>query len=52
MPVFRFRWIAAALAAGLVVGAGSLPAGAQGVVKNTFGDWQMRCEVPAGAKTE
>ena len=28
------------------------PASAQGVVKNTFGDWQQRCEVPAGAKTE
>src|SRR3712207_1979494 len=52
MPVFRFRWIAAALAAGLVVAAGSLPAGAQGVVKNTFGDWQLRCETPAGAKNE
>ena len=25
---------------------------AQGVVKNTFGDWQMRCETPAGAKAE
>src|SRR3712207_8942378 len=52
MPVFRFRWIAAALAAGLVVAAGSLPAGAQGVVKNTFADWQLRCETPAGAKNE
>ena len=28
------------------------PAGAQGVVKNTFGDWQLRCETPAGAKNE
>ncbi|HEY0570222.1 MAG TPA: invasion associated locus B family protein [Enterovirga sp.] len=52
MPVFRFRWIAAALVAGLAVAAGSLPARAQGVVKNTFGDWQLRCEVPAGAKAE
>jgi invasion protein IalB len=52
MPVFRFRWIAAALVAGLAVGADSLPARAQGVVKNTFGDWQLRCEVPAGAKAE
>jgi invasion protein IalB len=25
---------------------------AQGVVKNTFGDWQLRCETPAGAKNE
>ena len=28
------------------------PASAQGVVKNTFGDWQLRCETPAGAKSE
>src|SRR6476620_10859613 len=28
------------------------PALAQGPVKNSFGDWQMRCETPAGAKTE
>jgi invasion protein IalB len=27
-------------------------AAAQGVVKNTFGDWQMRCETPPGAKAE
>ncbi|MCB8820340.1 invasion associated locus B family protein [Microvirga rosea] len=25
---------------------------AQGMVKNTFGDWQMRCETPAGATSE
>ena len=25
---------------------------AQGAVKSTHGDWQMRCEVPPGAKTE
>ncbi len=25
---------------------------AQGSVRNTFGDWQMRCEQPAGAKAE
>ena len=28
------------------------PAVAQGTVKNTFGDWQLRCETPAGAQTE
>jgi invasion protein IalB len=28
------------------------PASAQGTVKNTFGDWQLRCETPAGAQTE
>jgi len=25
---------------------------AQGAVKNAFGDWQLRCETPAGAKVE
>lgn len=25
---------------------------AQGMVKNTFGDWQMRCETPPGATAE
>jgi invasion protein IalB len=25
---------------------------AQGVVRSTHGDWQMRCETPAGAKAE
>jgi invasion protein IalB len=39
---------------GLLLGAATLaaPASAQGVVKNSFGDWQMRCETPAGAKSE
>jgi invasion protein IalB len=27
-------------------------AAAQGVVRNTFGDWQLRCETPAGSKNE
>ena len=39
-----------ALAAGL---ASFAPAAlAQGVVRNTFNDWQLRCETPAGAKAE
>jgi invasion protein IalB len=30
-----------------------LPRGCRrGVVKNTYGDWQMRCETPPGAKNE
>ena len=35
----------------LMAGAGQ-PAEAQGLVRNTFGDWQLRCETPAGAKAE
>ncbi len=41
-------WAALGLAMAGLAG----PASAQGVVKNTFGDWQQRCEVPAGAKNE
>ena len=37
---------------GLAVSALPPPANAQGVVKNTFGDWQLRCETPAGAASE
>jgi invasion protein IalB len=43
--------LAAAMLGWLAAG-GSSPALAQGAVKNTFGEWQMRCETPAGAKTE
>jgi len=52
------RWarLAAAVSFGVAGGALALSAGdraeAQGVVKNTFGDWQMRCETPAGAQAE
>jgi invasion protein IalB len=47
----RHRWLALAiLAAGMV--AGSAAPRAQGVVRNTFGDWQLRCETPAGAQGE
>src|SRR3954470_12038602 len=52
MPMFRFKGIVAALVTALALAAGALPARAQGVVKNTFGDWQLRCETPAGAKAE
>lgn len=42
--------VAAALVSAAACGAG--PAAAQGVVRNAFGDWQLRCETPAGAQTE
>ena len=48
LPVF-LALVAAALApAGLATG----PAMAQGMVRKTFEDWQLRCETPAGAKAE
>jgi invasion protein IalB len=34
-----------------VLSAGT-PAGAQGAVRSTHGDWQMRCETPPGARAE
>jgi invasion protein IalB len=42
--------LAASALAALALGAPH--AFAQGVVKNTFGEWQMRCETPPGAKNE
>lgn len=44
--------IAAALAWTALVAASAQPASAQGVVRNSFGDWQLRCETPAGAAGE
>ncbi len=44
--------LAGAVAAALLVGAGALPAAAQGTVRSVHGDWEMRCEVPAGAQAE
>ena len=40
--------LAASGLTGLLAG----PAPAQGVVRNSFGDWQVRCETPAGARAE
>ena len=49
-------WIRQRAAATLAVAAAGVGlaggAAAQGLVKNTFGDWQLRCETPAGAKAE
>ena len=42
----------ALILAGLGLCLAAAPAFAQGVVKNTFGDWQLRCETPAGATNE
>ena len=43
-----------ALAAAALMGAvlASAPAFAQGAVKSTHGDWQIRCDTPPGAKAE
>jgi invasion protein IalB len=54
MPVSMSRWVrlAAAVALGWATLSTAETAQAQGAVKNTFGDWQLRCETPAGAKGE
>lgn len=48
--------VAAVVAAGAVAtvmtGVLAGPAAAQGVVRQSFGDWQQRCEKPTGASTE
>lgn len=48
------RWarLAAAVSLGLLTLSTADVASAQGVVRNTYGDWQMRCETPAGARAE
>ena len=49
------RWRAALVAlAGAVTIAVSAaaPAAAQGVIRSTFGDWQLRCDTPPGAQQE
>ncbi len=50
----RIRCAAASLAVAwpLVAGLGVAGAAAQGTVRKTFDDWQLRCETPAGAKAE
>src|SRR3954454_4465588 len=49
------RWTRAGMAAGALALAAvgwAGPGRAQGVVKSTHGEWQLRCETPAGAKAE
>jgi invasion protein IalB len=45
-------FLTAFLAAGMGLMLASGEASGQGMVKNTYGDWQMRCETPAGATAE
>jgi len=46
------RMISAVLLALCGLVAATATVRAQGAVKNAFGDWQLRCETPAGAKVE
>lgn len=47
-----WRALGAAAAAGWLGVALAGPAAAQGVVRDTYGDWQKRCEKPTGASNE
>ena len=46
------RWVLVALAPIVICACAVQAARAQGVVRKAFGDWQMRCETPAGASAE
>lgn len=49
----RLRHLVAAASAAAAVGFFVIPASAQqGAVKGKYGDWQFRCETPAGASAE
>jgi invasion protein IalB len=50
MPARSTQWIGAAALALGIAAAGS--ARGQGTVRDTYGDWQIRCEMPAGAQAE
>lgn len=54
MPVDLSRWarFGAALSFGLALLSTAEMAHAQGMVRATHGDWQKRCETPAGASAE
>ncbi len=47
-----FGWLAATMVAALITAAAGGPAFAQGAVKSSHGDWQIRCDTPPGAKAE
>ncbi len=49
---YRCRSLAAPLALALSLCLQSGPVLAQGAIKGQYGDWQVRCDTPPGAKTE
>ncbi|NLH81532.1 MAG: invasion associated locus B family protein [Phyllobacteriaceae bacterium] len=48
----RGATLVAALITALTTAGASAPALAQGAVKSSHGDWQIRCDTPPGAKAE
>ncbi len=49
---YRLRQQVAAFCLGALAIAGADASFAQGVVKSKYGDWEIRCETPAGASSE
>jgi invasion protein IalB len=50
LPSLRARWTALGIAAALLLPV--VPAFAQGAVRSVHGDWQIRCDTPAGSRSE
>ena len=51
-PKTHLHWLSAVILAVSAVLAVAQPATAQGAIRSTHGDWQVRCDTPPGAKTE
>lgn len=52
MSLWRVRLVAALALIGASALAAASPALAQGAVRSTHGDWQIRCDTPPGARSE
>lgn len=48
----RIAWVAAAFCLAFAMFSAAAPASAQGQVKSSHGDWQIRCDTPPGAQGE
>jgi invasion protein IalB len=51
-PKTLLRWLSAAILALYAALAVAQPAMAQGAIRSTHGDWQIRCDTPPGAQAE
>ncbi len=51
-PITAICVVVAGLLASMVWTGMASPAAAQGAVKGVYGDWQVRCDTPAGAQAE
>ena len=51
-PKTLTHWLSAGILAVSAALAAAQPASAQGAIRSTHGDWQVRCDTPPGAKAE